>query len=162
MVGDMLTLSAADKGLIRALLQARYPEILSLVDVLDSGPLPVEQREAITRAMGVERRMHRAAWAAQGAEIARLMEYIWTSRPLTPEDAGMLREAIEMAAPSLVPLLDNIGTAALTQEQSNALRGAVGFHLIEVGFDREWKPNARGVRLEALIDYLVHCVDDWR
>jgi hypothetical protein len=157
-----MLLSAADKGLIRALLQARHPEILSLVDVLDSGPLPVEQREAITRAMGVECRINRTAWSAQSDEIERLMEYVWTSRPLTPEDARLLREAIERAAPSLVPLLDKIGTAALTQEESNALRGAVGFHLIEVGFDQEWKPNARGVRLEALIDYLVHCVDDWR
>ncbi len=156
-----MTLSAVDSELIRALLEARHPALLDVVDVLNLGTLPVEQREAITRAMGVERRVNRAAWTAQGAEIERLMEYIWTSRPLTPEDARSVREAIETAAP-LLPLLDRIGKSALTQEQSNALRGAVGFHLVETGFDPEWKPNAQGVRLEALIDYLVDCLDDWR
>ena len=38
----------------------------------------------------------------------------------------------------------------------------IGHHLIETGFGPRWEPNERGIRLEALIDYLVHCVDDWR
>lgn len=158
-----MTLSQSDKDLIRALLQARNPALLGLVDMLDLGALPVEQREAITRALGVERRMNREAWVSQSAEIERLMEYVWTSRPLAAADAHLLRKAIEAEEPSLLPLLDKIGTSDLTQDEANEMRSAIGGHLIATGFDSrlEWL-NARGVRLEALIDYLVHCVVDWR
>jgi hypothetical protein len=158
----MANLSAADKELIRSLLQARSPALLGLVDVLGLGPLPIQQREAITRAMGVERRINRETWGAQGAEIERLLEYVWMSRPLAPDDVQLLRDAIETEAPFLLPLLDKIGTSALTQDESNELRSAIGHHLIETGFGPQWEPNERGERLEALIDYLAHCVDDWR
>ena len=72
----MANLSAADKQLRRALLQAWNPALLGLVDTLDFGPLPIQQREAITRAMGVERRINRETWGVQGAEIERLLEYV--------------------------------------------------------------------------------------
>ncbi len=158
----MANLSAADKELMRALLQARNPALLDLVDVFDWGPLPVEQREVITRAMGGERRINREVWSAQGIEIERLLEHVWTSRPLAPDDARLLRDAIETEAPSLLPLLDKIGTFELTQDESNELRSTIGHHLMETGFGPRWEPNKRGNRREALIDYLVHCVDDWR
>ncbi len=157
----MVNLSAADKELMWALLQARNPALLALVDVLDLGLLPVEQREAITRAMGIERRVNRERWFARSAEIERLVEYVWTSRPLALDDMQLLRDAIETEAPSLLPLLNKIGTRELTQDESNALRSAIVHHLVSTGFGPQSEPNARGIRLEALIDYLVHCVADW-
>src|SRR3954463_8567723 len=157
-----MTLSQTDKDLLRALVQAQNPALLRLVAVLDSGSLPVEQREVITRAMGIERRMNREAWATQSAEIEQLIEYVWKSNPLIPEDERLLREAIETEQPSLLPLLHKIGTSELTQDEANEMRIAICDHLIATGFGPKWKPNARGIRLEALIDYLVHCVEDWR
>ncbi|MGI8688242.1 MAG: hypothetical protein ACR2M3_06645 [Thermomicrobiales bacterium] len=68
----------------------------------------------------------------------------------------MLREAIASAEPSLLPLVDTVGVAPLTQEQRNALRRAVAHNLVATGFGSQWEPNVCGVRLEALIDYLVH------
>lgn len=158
----MANLSKADKELMRALIQAWNPAMLGLVDKVDLGPLPIEEREAITRAMGVERRINREKWGAHGAEIERLLEYVWTSRPLAPDDAQLLRDAIETEVPSLLPLLDKMGTSEFTQDESNALRSAIVHHLVSTGFGPQGEPNERGIRLEALIDYLVHCVDDWR
>lgn len=134
-----MPLSLAEKDLMRTVLQAGNPALLGLVAVLDVGPLPVQQREEITRAMEAERRINRETWGAQSAEIERLMEYVRTTRPLAPDDAQLLRDAIETEAPSLLPLLDKIGIFTLMQDESNALRGGIGHRLISTGFEPPWE-----------------------
>lgn len=73
---------------------------------------------------------------------------------LSDQDMSLLREAITRRRPKLLPLLDQLGTVPLTDEQRENLREAIGIEFCETGLREDSEPNERGLALESLIDAL--------
>lgn len=151
----MADLSQSDQDLLHRMLG--LPELIALVAAMKSRTLSVDERETITRALGIEQCIHSDQWVDNAAGIARLIEYIWTSEPLMWEDKQLLREAVASKEPALLMLVEEPGEEPLTIDQREALRMACLHNLLATGFAGHLdEPNKRGVRLEALIDYLGH------
>ncbi len=72
------------------------------------------------------------------------------------EDMELLHEAISKQQPHLLHLLNSLGRVPLSEEERTSLRLAVTGELCATGFEEHDEPNARGLRLEKLIDYLGH------
>ena len=78
------------------------------------------------------------------------------SRPLSNENMSLLTEVISERRPELLPLLGQLGTVPLTDEQRENLREAIGIEFCETGLREDSEPNERGLALESLIDLLGH------
>ncbi len=68
----------------------------------------------------------------------------------------VLKDVVSKHNPSLLPVIDLIGKAPLTEDMREALREAVGIELMENGLEENDEPNGRGYMLEDLIDDLGH------
>ena len=70
------------------------------------------------------------------------------------EKLELLREVITRRAPALVGLLVRVGDEPLSQDERNALREAVTDEFAEHGLQADHEPNAYGLRMEELVDWL--------
>ena len=78
------------------------------------------------------------------------------TKTLTAIEKNILKEVLSKRRPYTLPLLDSLGSASLTDEQREELRGAIAEELIEAGLGPGDEPNQDGLLLESLIDRLGH------
>ncbi len=71
-----------------------------------------------------------------------------------PDQMRLLKEVISKQDPSLLPVVDKLGSVLLTGEQREALREVLEAELSETGLQEDYEPNSRGLLLEELIDRL--------
>jgi hypothetical protein len=76
--------------------------------------------------------------------------------PFSPKLITLLRHTIERHIPELLPLVDTVGEAPLTETDREALRSAVLAEFLSAGRDSDGKPTSYGLELEKLIDALGH------
>jgi hypothetical protein len=75
-------------------------------------------------------------------------------RGLTASQHELLRTAVEKHAPSLLPLLDDIGRRLLTVREREELRLSLADELVETGLDEQDEHTPRGLEIEDVIDAL--------
>lgn len=78
------------------------------------------------------------------------------SRPLSDENMSLLTEVISEHSPKSLPLVCQLGTVPVTDEQRESLREAIGIEFCETGLREDSEPNERGLALESLIDVMGH------
>ena len=74
-------------------------------------------------------------------------------------DAVLLRvihEVVTTRAPEKLGLILNLGTAPLSADSREAIRGLLADELVENGLGSDDEPNERGRHVEAAIDWLGH------
>jgi hypothetical protein len=73
---------------------------------------------------------------------------------LPADYAQLLRDAVDEHAPELAPLLAKLGVVPLSEDEREALRGALADELASTGMTAQDEPNERGFQIEDIIDRL--------
>jgi hypothetical protein len=81
---------------------------------------------------------------------------------LSSSATALLAEVAATRAPQLASVLQEpLARGALSHEETQFLRDAVGEELFQAGFDADYMPTARGQALEDLIDDLARIDPDF-
>jgi hypothetical protein len=74
---------------------------------------------------------------------------------MKPEQQALLRVVLGRHQPSLLSIVDSLGTTPLTSEQREELRHALVDEMCQVGLEKNGEPNELGRRLDDLIGLLA-------
>ena len=146
-------------GTILRVVEKRDPEFVSLVENMLNISLTASQRSVIVQKLRKILRDDKTVVSDEKGEDAissEAMEYIWTYRPLPDADMRVLLDAVSLYAPSTASITNKIGVRSLAAEEREELRQTLVKHLLINGFGENYKPNALGKQIEAIIDYLGH------